>query len=198
MSSLLHMSSQYGELRPTNGWDQLASLGHLSKFQRVSRHLGFVTAPTSPNGGQPNFARCLVVSWAGTLLYTFWGLLPLDGILPGEKIQLCVQVLRSPILAALMHGTPAVGVSQTLRCGTRNGITERSFRSSSFSTQGDPHSRRFQKSTVHLCIVPFTRGRSQHVSVCRSRLDQWLHRNSRPTFDFSDNDYPAGAFDDKL
>jgi len=39
----LHMSSQYGELRPTNGWDRLANLGHPSKFQRVS-HLGFVTA----------------------------------------------------------------------------------------------------------------------------------------------------------
>jgi len=38
--------------------------------------------------------------------------------------SLCVQILCSPILAALLHGTPAVGVSQTLRCGTRNGITE--------------------------------------------------------------------------
>jgi len=34
---LLQMSLQYGELRPTDGWDLLASLGHLSKFQRVSR-----------------------------------------------------------------------------------------------------------------------------------------------------------------
>jgi len=70
---LLQRSSQYGELRPTNGWDLLAGLGHPSKFQRVSR-LGFVTAETSLNGGQPNFARCLAVSWAGTLLnYTFSG-----------------------------------------------------------------------------------------------------------------------------
>ena len=36
----------------------------------------------------------------------------------------CVQVLRSPISAALLHGTRTVGVSQTLRRGTRNGITE--------------------------------------------------------------------------
>jgi len=27
--------------------------------------------------------------------------------------SLCVQVLPSPILAALLHGTPAAGVSQT-------------------------------------------------------------------------------------
>jgi len=38
--------------------------------------------------------------------------------------SLYVEVLRSLILAALLHGTPAAGVSQTLRHGTRNGITE--------------------------------------------------------------------------
>jgi len=37
--------------------------------------------------------------------------------------SLYVQALRSPILAALLHGTRVVGVSQTLRRGTRNGIT---------------------------------------------------------------------------
>jgi len=31
---LLHMSSQYGELRPTNGWDRFTSLGHPCKIQR--------------------------------------------------------------------------------------------------------------------------------------------------------------------
>jgi len=62
------MCSQYSERRPTNGCDRLASLRHPSKLQRVSR-LGFVTAPTSLNGGEPNFVRFLAVSWAGTLLY---------------------------------------------------------------------------------------------------------------------------------
>jgi len=81
---LLQMSSQYGELRPTNGWDQLASLGHPSKFKWVS-HLGFVTAATSLNGSQPNFAQCLAISWAGTLYIHFRGLLPPDGILPDAK-----------------------------------------------------------------------------------------------------------------
>ena len=38
--------------------------------------------------------------------------------------SLCVKVLRFPILAPLLHGTPAAGVSQSLRRGTRNGITE--------------------------------------------------------------------------
>jgi len=31
------MSPQYGELRPTNGLDRFTSLGHPSKFQRISR-----------------------------------------------------------------------------------------------------------------------------------------------------------------
>jgi len=31
------MFLQYGELRPTNGWDRFGSLVHSSKFQRVSR-----------------------------------------------------------------------------------------------------------------------------------------------------------------
>jgi len=48
-------------------------LGHPSKFQRVSR-LGFVTAPTLLNGGQPNLARCLAVSWVG--MYIFGALAP--------------------------------------------------------------------------------------------------------------------------
>jgi len=63
---LLHMFSQHGERRPTNGWHRFRNFGHPSKFQRVSR-VGFVTTPTSLNGRQPNFARCLAVSWAGTI-----------------------------------------------------------------------------------------------------------------------------------
>ena len=65
---LLHMS-RYGELRPTSDWERLASLRRPGKLR-------FVTAPTSLNGGQPNFARCLAVSCAGTLFIHFWRLLP--------------------------------------------------------------------------------------------------------------------------
>ena len=54
-------------------------------------------------------------------IYTFLGAFAPDEIL---KNSLCVQVLRSHILAALLHGTPAAGLSQTLRRGTRNGISE--------------------------------------------------------------------------
>jgi len=51
---LLQMSLQYGELRPTNGCDRLAGLGHPIIFQRVS--LGSVTAQQLSSGRHPNFA----------------------------------------------------------------------------------------------------------------------------------------------
>jgi len=40
---VLHMSPQYGELRPTSGLDRLTSLGYPCKFQLASR-LGSITA----------------------------------------------------------------------------------------------------------------------------------------------------------
>ena len=89
---LLHMSSQYGERWPTDGWDQLVSLAHPSKFQRVSG-AGFVTAPMSLTGSQLNFARCLAISWAGTLYIHFWGLLPRNGILPGAEFTFCPSLV---------------------------------------------------------------------------------------------------------
>jgi len=74
-------------LWPTNGWDLFGSLEHPSKFQRVSR-LVFVIATISLIGGQPNFAGCLAIFWAGTQYIHFWGLLPPDGILPDAKFTL--------------------------------------------------------------------------------------------------------------
>jgi len=52
---LLHMFPQYGELRPTSGWDRSGSLGNPCKFQRLSC-LGSITARHSSIGRQPNFA----------------------------------------------------------------------------------------------------------------------------------------------
>jgi len=118
---------------PTNGLDLLASLGHPSKFQRVSR-LGFVTALTLLNGGQPNFARCLAVSWSwtSTLYIHFRGCCPITEFCQVQN-SLCVQVLRSPVLTALLHGTRAFCVSKSLRGRTSNGITELSQRAHQYS-----------------------------------------------------------------
>jgi len=118
------MSSQYGKLRPTSGWNLLASLGHPSKFHRVS-HLGFVTAATSFTKGQPNFARCLAIFWAGTLyIYIFGGSWPLTEFRHVQN-SLCIQVLLSPVLAALLQGTPAAGSAKL--CGMVQGMELRNF-----------------------------------------------------------------------
>ena len=54
-----HMFLQYGELRPTSDWERFVSLGHPSKFQRVSR-LGSVTVRHYASGRQPNCgATCI-------------------------------------------------------------------------------------------------------------------------------------------
>jgi len=59
--------------------------------------------------------------------YTFWGSCLLTEFRQVQS-SLCVQVLHSPKLAALLHSTRPVCVSQTLRCGIRNGIRELSQR----------------------------------------------------------------------
>jgi len=112
-SNISSTCPHFGPLTADIGWRVWAP--HPSKFQLVSRH-GFVSAPTSLNRRQPNFARYLAVFWAGTLT-EFCHM----------QNSLCVQVLRSPILAALLRGTRAVIVSQSLWRGTRNGITELSL-----------------------------------------------------------------------
>jgi len=104
---LLHMTLQYGELRPTSGWDLFVSLGCPSKFQRVSR-LSYVTASTSLNGNQQNFAWCLAVSCAATL-YISGGCYPVPEFCEVQNSVCVLQVLRSPV------GTQAVSASQTLR-----------------------------------------------------------------------------------
>jgi len=55
-------------------------------------------------------------------IYIFGGCCPLTELCPVQN-SLYVQVLHSPMLAALLHCTPAAGVNRTLRRGTRNGIT---------------------------------------------------------------------------
>jgi len=60
-------------------------------------------------------------------IYTFGDCCSLTEFCPVQN-SLYVQVLRSLLLTALLHGTPAAGVSQTLRRGTRNGTTELSQR----------------------------------------------------------------------
>jgi len=119
------MPLRYRELRPTNGRDRLAGLGHPSKSQQGSR-LGFVTAATSLNRSQPNFVRCLAVCRA-SILY-----MPPNGILPGAKFtatKSCVLLFWQRCCTALEQW-----VSAKLCCMVQ-GMKLWNF-CSSFSTEG--------------------------------------------------------------
>jgi len=102
-------------------------LGHPSKFQLVSR-LDFVTAATSLSGGQPNFARCFAVSWAGTLayIYIFGGSCHLTEFCP---VQYSLYASKSCVLLYWQRYCTAVqqrasakvcGVVQGMELGLRN------------------------------------------------------------------------------
>jgi len=119
---LFHMSSQCYELQPTSGWDWFVSLGHPANFN------GFrVLALLQQRRRSTEVNQTLHDAWPSpALVYCvcILGGLPPNGISIQLQNSLCVQVSRFPILAALLHGTRAAAVSQTLWIGTRNGITE--------------------------------------------------------------------------
>ena len=118
---LLHMSSQYGELCPLmaeiswqvwgtpanfNGFCVLASLLYRHRSTEVNQTFHDVWP-------SPGLVYYVYIFWAFCLLTEFCQV----------QNSLCVRVLRSAILVALLHGTRAVGVCQTLHCGifTRHG-----------------------------------------------------------------------------
>ena len=123
-STCVHNMANFGPLMAD---DLLASLGHPSKFQRVSR-LAFITAVMSRSGGQPNFARCLAICWAGRLYVHFRRLLPTVGILPDAKFTL------RPSLA-FFYWQRYCTASTTL-CGVVQGMELRNFCAFSFSLPG--------------------------------------------------------------
>ena len=85
-STCLHNMVNFGPY----GWDRFVSLGQPMQQISTVSHLGLVTAATSLKGSQPDFARCLAVSWGGTNTpcIHFRGFLPRNGILSGAKFTL--------------------------------------------------------------------------------------------------------------
>jgi len=119
----LHLSSQYGEVMAEiglpvwgtpanfNGFRVLASLLQRRRSSEANQTLHNVW----PSPEQVHYT------------YIFGESCTLTELCQVQN-SLCVQVLHSPILAALLHDTRAAAVSQTLWRGTRNGITELSQR----------------------------------------------------------------------
>jgi len=97
----------WGTLANFNGFRVLASLLDRRRSMDVNQTLHDVSP--SP--------------WLVHYIHIFGGSCPLTEFCPVQN-SLYVQVMRSPILAALLHFIRVVGVSQTLRRGTRNAIKE--------------------------------------------------------------------------
>ena len=102
---------------PNNSWDLLATLGHPSKFQLISR-LGFVTAPTLLNGGQQNFAGCFAISWADTLYIHFRWLLPWQNFARCKVDSRVVVIWMMAMTAAVVE---PVGPNTNWSLKTSNG-----------------------------------------------------------------------------
>jgi len=81
-------------------------------------------AATSLTGGQPNFARCLAISWAGTLYIHFRGLLPPDSIFVRCKIHFTPRLAFSYI----GNVTARQQRASAKPCGVVQGMELRNFR----------------------------------------------------------------------
>ena len=139
--------------------------------------LGFVTAPMSLNGCQPKFARCLTVSWAGTLYYAhFRGLLPRNGILPGAIFTFRPSLAFSYIgsVTARHSITPAVGVRQTLQRGTRNDITELSQRAPPIRMGGHRVGHRPTFELIRLSCTLHTTNDFYDDDYCNNKLKETI------------------------
>jgi len=104
------MSSQYGELRPTI--KRLRSVGEFGARHQISTGFASWLRYCSDVAQRKPTKLCTVF---GRLLgcYIFGGSYPVTEFCQMQN-SLRVQVLHSLILAALLHGTRAVGVSETL------------------------------------------------------------------------------------
>jgi len=97
-----HNIAYFGPLAAEIGSGVWGTPGNFNGFRVLASLL------VSFTGGQLKFARYLAASWAATLSYILGGCCRLTEFRHVKNL-LCVQVSRSPILAALLHGTPSAG-----------------------------------------------------------------------------------------
>ena len=112
---LLHMSSQYGELWPTRGWDHFVSLGHPSKFQQVSR-LGFITAVTSLNEANQTWHNVWPSPGLVRYIYTFGISCPLTEFCHVQNslcVRLCTIAQVSRAISSQLRHLSTIGKKLT-------------------------------------------------------------------------------------
>ena len=133
-SRCLHNMANFGPV-PTNGWDRFTSSGHLP-----AHFNGFhVLASLLHWRWSPEANQTLYNVWPSSglvhYIYIFGGSCLLTELCQVQN-SLCVQVLRLPILAALMHAThSSSGRQPNFATWYIQGMELRNFRFWSFSTE---------------------------------------------------------------
>jgi len=135
---LLYMFLQYGELQPTNGWDRLQVCSTPAYFKGYRFLASLLQQRCSTEVNQT-----LHDAWPSPARYTiykvFGGSCPLTNF-ASCKIHFasksCILLFWQRYCTSL-HGT--VGVRQTLRRGTRNGITQLSHTGATYIRLGGHH-----------------------------------------------------------
>jgi len=114
-----HYMADFGPLKAEIGWRVWDTRANFNGF----RVLALLLQPCGSPEANQTLHDVWPTPWLLHRIYIFRGFCPVTEFC---KVQtsLCVQVLCSPILAELLHGTRPVAVSQTFRHGTRNEITE--------------------------------------------------------------------------
>jgi len=120
-STCLHNTVNVGPLTAEIGWRVWGTPANFNGFRVFASLLHRRRSPEAKQTLHDVWPYSRPVHY----IYILGAVAP-NEILTGSKFTL-VQVLRSPILAALLHSTRAVGVSETLRRDTRNGIKELSL-----------------------------------------------------------------------
>jgi len=97
----LHMSLQYGKLRPTSSWDRFVSLGHPSYFQCFGVLASLLQRRRSTEANQTLHGVWL---FPGLMhyIYIFGGSCPVTEFCQVQNSLCILQVLRSRILVALL------------------------------------------------------------------------------------------------
>jgi len=117
------MSPPYCKLGPLAAEICWQVWGTPANFNRFHVLTSLLQQNRSPEANQT--ALCLAISCTRTLYIHFQGLFPLTEFCHMHN-SLCVQVLRFPILSALLHGTPAAGSAKL--CGVVQGMELPNFR----------------------------------------------------------------------
>ena len=119
-ATCLHNMANFGPLAAEIGSGVLGTPANFDGF----RVLASLVA-TSFTGGQSNFARCLAALLGCYIIYTLSAALaPLTEFRHVQN-SLCAQVLCSPILAALLHGSRATGSAKL--CDVVQGMELRDY-----------------------------------------------------------------------